>query len=286
MKLLHISDLHLTDILDEGLRKKIHCFCEYLKKMNKSKGTKFDHIVITGDLLEPSGLVSDCVQMIDEITVAAGVKDRNSVHIVHIVPGHSNVTQSLSCSPSRSEMLARFDTFRQFCDQFYTTNCNPWKPALLHTKFASQRNDLVILYFNSCLKYDSRNPDFYIGQLNIDSLLSQSTCAKEIIILSHHMPPPLEIRKLESKLVAKLENVELLLWLCGHDHDIPSHRKYFTKLTVDKRKITCYQTGSLTGYNNVMPHFSYYEINDFHVPTPQLCYFSETSNTWQKRFLL
>ena len=274
MRILHISDFHLKAPFGQPVDNIFSRLYSFLAA--NAEETRFDHIVITGDIRD-SKEGADCesiIRIIREIMVSTKIEQES---LVHIIPGNHDLNRNVDDetvigkirddydfdrwifarhTESLPLMLNRFDGFfMQLCDLFYDKSGNPWnKNQNPHVLYIDNRHAFISL--NSCLTCinSKRDGELLIGIHYLQQLIEAINDAKNIFILSHHPLQNLSNRE-ETELERLLLSIKEknLYWLCGDAHNNRASGREYIKLL---------QVGSLTGSSKTIPDFAIYDIDD------------------------
>ncbi|MCL1852016.1 MAG: metallophosphoesterase [Peptococcaceae bacterium] len=282
MRLLHISDFHLSQSLGEKANEILDRFygtaeIDGIITAN-AKEKPFDVLIITGDIRNcRSGLsVKTSLQIIDKIAISSGIDD---ISKIHLVPGNHDLNREDSFIPHIEEARDRYDYengyysdesntlpllnsrfndyFWNLCDNLYKEN-DPWRRRNENPHYSVQKGNTGFVFLNTslcCLSY-AEDGQLNIGRIylkqHIDSIVKSG--ATHIFIVAHHPVQSFENReeKALQNLLSLYENTKFI-WLCGHAHEY--------RACVRGRLLT-FQAGSLTKYEDVIPNFVIYDFED------------------------
>ena len=263
IKILHVSDLHLIDNNDPNCTRIIDRFCDYIS----GEDNPFTHVLFTGDLMRKNDVnIDDIVITINRIVTSSGVTGRE---YVYIIPGESdadNAGNNLisqigktykigndTTFNSTSNLLNRFNSFRNICDRFYGT-INLWNTTDLHA--FHNIDGVAFICLNSCFFRTSDNLDnnLFFGIDYVEKLLAKTDDAQTVIILSHH-PWEMIAPKDRDWFYARITQLKhkKCYWFCGHLHTCKKYESL--------PGINVFQAGTLTGYER-SAQFSCYNICD------------------------
>jgi len=247
-------------------------------KIVEANSKAIESIIITGDIRLSGGV--DYFQanaIIQKIAAAANIDDLSKINIV---PGNHDLKREDTTiaiardarrnydyengtfnnpSDTLPKLNSRFDDFFWPLTDLVYGSANPWDKRNIEPHYSLYFDDAGFIFLNSslCCLQRSEDGNLIVGMAYIGKLLERSKNhgIKHVYLVAHH--PVQNLHEAEEAALARLcykyrEEMNFY-WLCGDAHnDRFSKRDY----------IKTYQVGSLTKYEEVIPDFAIYDIEN------------------------
>jgi predicted phosphodiesterase len=304
MKILHISDLHLSSPIGNRVSDILERFYGIVNE--NANRSAFDNVIISGDIRNPRGAYApEAYEIIKKIAISAGIVDFSKVHIV---PGNHDLTRDenkkVDVYKARQEydfengifsdannllpvLNSRFDDFFWPLSDLLFASSNPWnqRNKMPHYSINTEEGCFIFLNSSLCCLTNSEDGNLIIGLAYLTPILksAQRSKVKCVYFVAHH-----PIQRLDNsedtalqELLGKFNDIEFR-WLCGDAHE---HR------SCTRDHIKTYQVGSLTKYEDVIPDFAIYDIENGNLThkifrfLPHLNSTSSPSGGWKRVYV-
>ena len=304
MRILHISDLHLSSLIGNKVDGILERFYGIVKE--NANRLAFDNIIISGDIRNLGGICApEAYEIIKEITTSAGIIDFSKVHIV---PGNHDLTRSEDIKDdvdkARKEydfengvfsdannllplLNSRFDDFFWPLSDLLFDSSNPWNKRNETPHYSMNTEEGCFIFLNTSLCCLSNNEDgnLIIGLAYLTPILesAQKSKVKCVYFIAHHPLQNLAAREDAAfqELLGKFKDIKFR-WLCGDAHENRGCTRDYIKT---------YQVGSLTKYKDVIPDFAIYDIENGNLAhiifrfLPHLNSTSSPSGGWKRVYV-